>query len=70
MVYAKTGIVAPFLIHTVSPRVLISPDSTKTVSDMQLNGSVIAVEESEAAVDPLELFDEVFYNIEINACNI
>ena len=54
----------------MSPRVLISPDSTKTVSHMQLNGSVIAVEESEAAVDPLELLDEVLYNIEINACNI
>ena len=52
------------------PHVLISPDSTKKVSDMQLNGSVIAVEESEAAVDPLELFDEVLYNIEINACNV
>ena len=58
MVFAKTQIVSPYFLYTMSPRCLISPDST-VVSQLHLDGSVLVAEEKEDAPDPLMLFEEV-----------
>jgi len=63
LVYAKPQIVAPYFMYTMSPHILISPDCVKTVSQLQLNGSVIVVEENKDVPDPLVLFDEVLYSV-------
>lgn len=59
MVFAKTQINSPYLLYTMSPRCLISPDCTTVVSQLDLNGSVLVIEENEDAPDPLMLFEEV-----------
>ena len=58
LVFAKTQIVSPYCLYTMSPRCLISPDNT-VVSQLHLNGSVLVAEENEDAPDPLMLFEEV-----------
>ena len=58
MVFAKTQIVSPYFLYTISPRCLISPDCATVISQLHLNGSVLVVEENEDAPDPLMLFDE------------
>ena len=59
LVFAKTKIVSPYFLYTMSPRRLISPDCATVVGQLDLNGSVLVVQENEDAPDPLMLFDEV-----------
>ena len=60
LVFAKTKIVSPYyFLYTMSLWHLISPDCAMVVSQLDLNGSVLVVQENEDAPDPLMLFDEV-----------
>ena len=60
LVFANSQIVSPYYIYTVAPRSLISPNRAATTSQLQLNESVLVIEERDDVPDLLELFNEVF----------
>ena len=59
MIFAKSQIASPYFVYTIAPRALISPNCITPISQLQLNGCVLIVEENNDAPDPLVLFDEV-----------
>ena len=51
---------SPYFVYTIAPRALISPSSITPISQLQLHGCVLIVEENDDAPNPLVLFDEVY----------
>ena len=55
--FASSSLTQPFNIYSIAPRQLISPNLP--LDQLQLHGSVLIVEESDEAQDPLVTLAEV-----------
>ena len=55
--FASSSLTQPFNIYSIAPRRLISPNLP--LSQLQLHGSVLVVEETDEAQDPLVTLAEV-----------